>query len=353
MKELEKLFLNDPYSLNKDEKDAFFKSYLNKLTLHHYNKSTHYKKFLNYLGYSKKNEKIDLLPYLPVRAFKELDLVSVDKKKIIKVLNSSGTTGNKRSKIYLDKKNALNQIKALQKIIYNVLGKDRLPMLIVEKNIKNIDRRNFDAKIAAINGFSTFGKNHFYLLDEENNINYKQLNTFLSNFSKKKFFIFGFTSSVFENLFKKLDTKKINYNFKNAILLHGGGWKKLEKKKISNKIFKEKLKNKLNLKNIYNYYGMIEQTGSIFIECKCGFFITSNYSDILIRDENFKVLEHNQKGFIQLLSLLPSSYPGHNIITEDMGEIVNNANCKCSINGKRFLVHGRAQEAEIRGCSNI
>ena len=50
---------------------------------------------------------------------------------------------------------------------------------------------------------------------------------------------------------------------------------KMEKIKISNKIFKKKLLRQLGLANIHNYYGLVEQTGSIFVECKCGYFITS------------------------------------------------------------------------------
>ena len=99
---------------------------------------------------------------------------------------------------------------------------------------------------------------------------------------------------------------------------------------------------------------MVEQTGSIFIECKkCGYFITSNFSDIIIRDRNFEVAKKGTKGLIQLLSLLPTSYPGHNILTEDIGEIVEEKYCKCGIKGKCFVVHGRAKEAEIRGCSDV
>ena len=99
---------------------------------------------------------------------------------------------------------------------------------------------------------------------------------------------------------------------------------------------------------------MVEQTGSIFIESKdCGYFHTSIFSDILIRDHNFNVLKKNEKGLIQLFSVLPTSYPGHNILTEDIGEIVGQDNCKCGLKGKYFLVHGRAKEAEIRGCSDI
>ena len=79
----------------------------------------------------------------------------------------------------------------------------------------------------------------------------------------------------------------------------------------------------------------------------------SVYSDIFIRDKKFNVLKNKKKGLIQLMSLLPTSYPGHNILTEDIGEIIGEDNCKCGLKGKYFLVHGRAKEAEIRGCSDI
>ena len=105
--------------------------------------------------------------------------------------------------------------------------------------------------------------------------------------------------------------------------------------------------------NIYNYYGLIEQTGSIFIECKCGYFVSSNFSEVIVRDNNFKVAKNGSKGFLQLLSLLPSSYPGHSILTEDVGQIIDKNKCKCTFNGTRFLVHGRLSEAEIRGCSDV
>ena len=52
-------------------------------------------------------------------------------------------------------------------------------------------------------------------------------------------------------------------------------------------------------------------------------FAPSKYSEVLIRDKNFKSLQ-KIKGFIQLLSLLPKSYPGHSILTEDIGEIIEN-----------------------------
>ncbi len=235
-----------------------------------------------------------------------------------------------------------------------VIGKNRLPMLIIDQNPKYSAKDNFNARSAAIYGFSIFGKNHCFLLNKKKEIDYDSLNIFLEKFSSQNFLIFGFTSLVYDYLINKISNKSIIDKFNNGILLHGGGWKKMEQIKIDNKKFKEKLNNKFNIKKVHNYYGLVEQTGSIFVESeKCGYFHTSIFSDILIRGKNFDILENKKKGLIQLISLLPTSYPGHNILTEDIGEIIGEDNCKCGLSGKYFLVHGRAKEAELRGCSDV
>lgn len=349
----DKLLEIGSFSLKNNEKNKIFKKIINSLTDFHYSRSIKYRRLLDFLNYEKKKTKdLDAVPYLPVRLFKEFELKSIKENDVFKVLLSSGTTGSSPSKIFLNKENAIAQSKALNMIMKTVLGKERLPMLIIDKNPLIKNRKILNARIAAINGFSIFGRDHTFLLDDDENINYKILNNFLSKHNSKKFFIFGFTSIVYENLIKKLSKNLLKFNLKNGILLHGGGWKKMEKIKVSNKIFKERLFKQTGLTNIHNYYGLVEQTGSIFVECRCGYFITSVFSDILIRDKNFKIQKNGFKGFIQLLSTLPTSYPGHSILTEDIGEIVENHKCNCSFQGKRFLVHGRIKEAEIRGCSD-
>jgi len=352
---LNNLMNQNAYSLDKTSKSKFFKKYLNFLTTFHYKKSNLYKSYLKGINYSvKKNNNLSDIPFLPVRLFKEFDFLSIKKKEIYKTLLSSGTTSNNLSKIYIDKANALNQIKVLQKIFNNLIGNSRLPMLVIDKQISNIDRNSFNASIAAINGFSIFANEIVYLLDHNNNINYKILNNFLKRNHKKKFLIFGFTSNVYINLIKKIDISKLHIkNLSNAFLIHGGGWKKIEEKKISRNKFNLNLNIKLGIQNIRNYYGLVEQIGSIFFECKCGYFIASNYSDIIIRDENLNISKKGEKGLVQLVSLLPTSYPGHSILTEDIGEIVNDNKCKCYGYGTRFIIHGRLKNAELRGCSNI
>ena len=69
-------------------------------------------------------------------------------------------------------------------------------------------------------------------------------------------------------------------------------------------------------------------------------------------DNNFKLLKNRKKGIIQILSLLPTSYPGHNILSEDIGIIFGEDTCKCGRLGKYFKILGRVKQAEIRGCSD-
>jgi len=333
-----------------------FKRKISSIIYHHYNNCPKYKKILDFINFDfSKKIRLREFPYLPVNLFKEEDLLSIPKNKIFKVLNSSGTSGNKLSKIYLDKENSYNQVKALNNIMREILGKKRLPMLIIDNFTDNLDRSNFNAKIAAINGFSIFGKNHTYLLNNNRQIDYKILNNFLTKYGDEPFLIFGFTFKIYENLIKNLSLKKSLRDFSKGIIVHGGGWKKLNNLKIDNNKFKIFLKDKLNVKKVFNYYGLIEQTGSIFLEClNCNSFRTNQYTEVLIRDKNLNILPEGKKGFVQLFSLLPKSYPGNIILTEDIGEIVKkNNNCKFCKNETNFLIHGRFPKSIIRGCSDI
>ena len=53
-------------------------------------------------------------------------------------------------------------------------------------------------------------------------------------------------------------------------------------KKISNNTFRKMIKDILNISVVHNYYGLVEQTGSIYMECEEGHLHCSNFSDILL-----------------------------------------------------------------------
>ena len=344
MYKIDNLLSVPPFSLSKKDKKEIFLAIQIELTKHHVlkcSKYSHLIKFLNYNFNGKKN--ISNLPFLPINLFKYYDLFSVDKKNIINYLSSSGTTGHHPSKIFLDKKTSLNQIKVLKKIMTDFMGEKKLPMLIVDSK-KTLNKKIiFSARLAAILGFSILGSNITYALNDDGSLNSKEIYKFIEKYKDERFLIFGFTFMIWENFYKKIIKINKKFDLKKAILIHGGGWKKLEKIKISNTKFKKSLREICNITNIFNYYGMVEQTGSIFVECKRGYLHCSNFS----------LLDNGKSGLIQLISTLPYSYPGHNILTEDIGYLIGEDDCKCGRYGKYFIVKERAKLAEIRGCSDI
>lgn len=319
----------------------------------HKNNCKNYENFLNSKKINiNKIKKLRDVPFIHVNMFKEYDLISVNKNKIYLQLNSSGTSG-KKSKIFLDKKNSINQKKYLKKILQNEFGKNRYPFLILGQNPLFIkDRSKLGAQIAAFLGFSLIGRNFFYLKDKNNQIDYVGLNNFLKKFNKEKILIFGFTSSVYEILVNQLKENKIKFSFSNATIIHGGGWKKLHKLGLTNTNLKRMIKKKYKIKSIINYFGFVEQTGSIFLECSMGNFHSNEITKIYVRDKNLNLSKKNEEGILQCISLVPSSYPGNSIILEDKAIFKGN-NCKCGKPGKIFTVTGRLSKADVRGCSDI
>ena len=136
-------------------------------------------------------------------------------------------------------------------------------------------------------------------------------------------------------------------------LIHGGGWKKLVAEAVSPIQFKQKLKSVCGIQRVYDYYGMVEQTGTIYMECECGHLHTPVFSDVIIRRANdFSVADIGEEGLIQVVSVLAKSYPGHSLLTEDSGVILGEDDCPCGRKGKYFKINGRIKNAEIRGCSD-
>ena len=138
-----------------------------------------------------------------------------------------------------------------------------------------------------------------------------------------------------------------------GIWIHGGCWKKLQNEAVSTEAFREGLKQICGIEKVYNYYGMVEQTGSIFMECEEGHLHVSQFSDILFRrSRDFSVCDVGEEGMVQVMSVLPHSYPGHSLLTEDAGVLLGEDDCPCGRNGKYFRITGRIRHAAIRGCSD-
>lgn len=342
-----------PFELNKSEKDTLLTNKLTELTKYHIDNCLEYKNILSALDFDVDSIKhYEDLPFLPVSLFKEMDILSIKKEDVFKTMTSSGTSGQAVSKIYLDKETANLQQKALAKIVTDYT-KTRLPMIIIDSPDVIKNRESFSARGAGILGFSIFARDKIFALDENMNINFDLINEFLEKHKGKDIFLFGFTFMIWQHFYKELLKNGNKIDLTHGILIHGGGWKKLQNEQVSSEEFKKKLEEQTGIKKVYDYYGMVEQTGCIYMECEEGHLHASVFSDVIIRNhKDFSVCNINQKGIMQVVSVIPKSYAGHSLLTEDEGMILGVDDCKCGRLGKYFKIFGRIKNAEIRGCSD-
>lgn len=343
-----------PYSLANKEKTAFLNKHLGSLTKHHYKNCPEYKKILDSLSFDVNDIKdYTKIPFLPVRLFKNYELKSVLKDDIVKTMTSSGTTGQQVSKIFLDKQTSSRQSKILTKIVSSFIGKQRVPMIILDSSAVIKDRAMFSARGAGILGFSIFGTDRLYALDENMQLNIDEIQAFLEKHKDETIFLFGFTFMIWQHFYKELKNREIHLDLSKGVLIHGGGWKKLVSEAVSPADFKKSLNEVCGINKVYDYYGMVEQTGTIYVECECGHLHTSIFSDVICRrPKDFSICDYGEEGIIEVVSVLPESYPGHALLTEDTGVILGEDDCPCGRKGKYFKINGRIKNAEIRGCSD-
>jgi len=342
-----------PFEKSAQNKSDRLLEELNELTSWHARRCEPYRRILDaaYGGKTRFESLVDL-PMLPVRLFKSVDLVSVAAGDVTKILTSSGTMSQVPSRIFLDKATASAQARALINIMRDVIGSKRLPMAILDSPIA-LNRTNiFSARGAGILGFSQFGYDHTYLLDNAMQLNEDATMQFIVRHASERKLLFGFTFIIWQYVYSRIVHRQLDIDFGDSILIHGGGWKKLADQQVSNQEFKERM-GEIGIRQVVNYYGMVEQTGSIFVECEKGYFHAPCYADVLARDtRTLEPLSFGSVGILELMSNIPRSYPGHVLLTEDLGTVLGEDDCPCRRKGKYFLVEGRLPLAELRGCGD-
>jgi phenylacetate-coenzyme A ligase PaaK-like adenylate-forming protein len=346
--------LNWPvYGMANEQKGSQFLNAIHALTAHHYESCPEYRAVLQKIWVGQDSNILEGAPFLPVRLFKHERLLSVPESEIVKTMTSSGTSGQNVSQIFLDRQTSAMQVKVLSRILGEFIGPKRLPMLVIDSPATVANRLNFSARTAGILGFSMFGREVEFALDDDMKLNVERVNRYVEKHVNQPILIFGFTFIIWSHLLRWLETHNETIGLEKGILIHGGGWKQLQSQAVDPLEFKYRIKGATGITQVHSYYGMVEQTGSIFMECEYGFLHASAWSEVIVRDPlSFKPLPLGQPGLIQLLSVIPHSYPGHSLLSEDEGILFGRDDCQCGRLGSYFKVLGRIQNAEVRGCSD-
>jgi hypothetical protein len=306
-------------------------------------------------------ERIADLPYLPVGVFKAdppLALVGADEVK--RTLTSSATTAQVPSRVVLDAATARRMVKGVITIIRDFIGPARRPYLVIDTEANLAAHSELGARGAAIQSLSSFATETVCCLrpgkDGDSSLDVEKLLACAAKWKHSEVLVYGFTHVIWTQLVEPLQRQDISFDVPNVRVLHSGGWKRLEQQAVTRDVFTRGVASIFGCSpdRIIDYYGMVENVGVIYPDCDHGNKHVPAFADVVVRNPlTLAPVRRGERGLIQVCSVLPTSFPGFLLLTEDMAEVIDYEECPCGRRGTSFRFAGRAPKAEVRGCGNL
>src|SRR5271154_258684 len=301
------------------------------------------------------------LPFLPVRILKaDPPLSFVNSDEVKRTLTSSATTSQMPSRVVLDSPTARRMTKGVVSIVRDFIGPTRRPYLIVDTPSFLGGAGDLGARGAAIQGLQPFASEttHCLIPSEQGDLKLDRdrLKQFAQDHQDTEVLVYGFTFILWNHLVKPLVAEGICLNLPNARILHSGGWKRLQDQAVEKTVFNEQLARVVGCspERVVDFYGMVESVGVIFPDCDAGNKHGPVFGDVIVRNPlSLKPVAAGEHGIVQVCSILPTSFPGHLLLTEDMAQVLAYDGCSCGRRGISFRFAGRVPKAELRGCGNI
>jgi hypothetical protein len=358
--QVESLIRGPQYALPQAEKDQLLLGILRERCRSMARNCPAYGRFLDRLGPPPEEwHSISDVSPVPVSMFKHFLLSAVEPSEIVRELHSSSTTGQQPSRIVIDKTTAFRQTRALASILKEHLGGQRRPYLVLDAAESAAAGDTLTARGAAIRGVGNFASQTVYALRKNSTADLESdwaaIEEFFHKHAAQPILLFGFTFMVWTRFVALAEERKLTFNASQSILLHSGGWKKLTAQAVSKQDFNRRTSTVLGCKpeSILDFYGMIEQVGTVFVDCESGNKHAPAFADVVIRrSHTLRPVEVGETGIIEVVSTLPTSYPGQAIITEDQGILLGVDDCPCGRKGKYFRFTKRIEQAETRGCGD-
>ena len=351
-----------PYGQDPEEREAVLSEILKEELDFACQRHDGYKNYVNHWPRDFRSAtRVAELPFLPVGILKaDPPLTLVDRADIKRTLTSSATTSQTPSRVVLDSATARRMAKGVVNIVRDYVGPTRRPYLVVDTPTLVGGGHEMGARGAAIQGLQPFANKttHCLSLNQTGDLKLdrEQLVAFAREHQNEEVLVYGFTFILWKHLVQPLIAEGICLNLPKARILHSGGWKRLQDEAVEKPVFNEQLARVLGCSPncVIDFYGMVESVGIIYPDCSAGNKHGPVFGDVIVRDPlTLEPVAPGEYGVVQVCSVLPTSFPGHLLLTEDMAQVLAYDNCPCGRRGISFRFAGRIPKAEVRGCGNL
>jgi hypothetical protein len=360
-----------PYGVPPEVKTAALLAAVREQLVYHFEHCPPYARWLRHEGFDPQQPVHSLadVPFLPVGIFKRLLLSSIPESQVVRVLASSGTSGQVPSRIPLDQTTRNRQMKALGAILAHRLGGQRRPFLILDAPPeKSLDAEHqLSARVAGMRGYLMAATEQQYALRRDGDRLLLDREKVLADVRRwaaegKAFCLLGYSYLLYEHVVRPLREQCLRIDLPlSTFVIHFGGWKRLKERAVAKPQLTEQAADVFGLAtgSIVDIYGFTEQLGVIYPDDSQGVKRTPAYAEVLVRDpRTLKVVPDGNVGLLEFVCPLPQSYPGIAVLLDDMGRIVSRDSGAAPGTpghggyGTRFEIVGRAERAETRGCGD-
>lgn len=316
--------------------------------------NSNYARFLAKLGWSA-GEGLRDIPAVPVSVFKHIpEFTRVGAENGFQ-LKSSGTSG-RQSEIFVDQETSRRQKRSLQLVMESFLGKARRHAFVFDQDPRV--SRTVGARQAAVIGYSRSALSSTFLAEEQEG-KLRLIEGWrarLSDLPDEPVLVIGFTYVLYNLLIDSSTADAIRLP-EGSKVIHIGGWKKLEQKKVPPSQLKSLLCDAFGISpdDVHDVYGFTELLGVNFFECPAGWKHVPKWARAhAVEMTSLTRLPDGDKGLLTFSSPIPHSYTGLSMVTDDIGFLdPEKGPCRCGREGARLQVSGRRPKAEIRGCGDI
>lgn len=270
------------------------------------------------------------IPFLPIRFFKEVEVVSTPVSSSSLYFLSSGTGEQGRSKHIVTDPSLYQQSYSLGFQQYFVNPKDWVILALLPNYLEqgNSGLVNMVEGLIAQSEHPLSG----FVLNEMEHIHERYVQALASG---RKCMLFGVSYAL-------LDLAEQGKDFSQAVVVETGGMKG-RRKELTKPELHEALMQGLNTSEIHSEYGMTE----LLSQGYCGpdlVFRTPSWMRVVLRDVSDPQarVPEGQRGAINIIDLANLNSCSF-IATDDLGKLVPGG----------FLLEGRVNHADIRGCNQM
>ena len=205
-------------------------------------------------------------------------------------MHSSSTTGQQPSRIVIDKTTAFRQARALVSILKEHIGDQRRPLLVLDAAESVAAGDSLTARGAAIRGIGNFASETVFAMDRSPSgdlqPDWDRIEASSPSITAQPVLLFGFTFIVWTRFVAggRAPRHCVSTRRRPSCCTPAAG-RNWPAQAVSKEEFSRRTAAVLGCdpRRILDFYGMVEQVGTVFVDCAAGNKHAPAFADVIIR----------------------------------------------------------------------